>query len=136
LYVLEGTDKTKAVQQFINRAIGNVSLNDLRLELKIGKSIVTNYTEVAEKLNSYFTSNVEENVKQKNKIGNYNNSQRKVSHFPSTIFIHPVNEEEVESLTMGLVGKHSASMMTYLNVLLNTVYSWSKNHKHICIIYL
>ena len=57
-------------RHFINRAIGKVSLNDLRLEIKVGKSIVTNHIEVAEKLNSYFTSNVEENVKQKNNIGN------------------------------------------------------------------
>jgi hypothetical protein len=33
----------------------------------------------------------------------------------------------VESLNEGLVGKHSAGMMTYLNVLLNTMYSWSKS---------
>jgi hypothetical protein len=42
-----------------------VPFNDLRLELKVGKSIVTNPTEVAEILNSYFTSNVEELVEQK-----------------------------------------------------------------------
>jgi len=91
------------------------------LELKIGKIIVTNRTEVAEKLNSHFKSNVEENVKQKNNIGNYNNSQHKVSHFPNSIFIHWVTEGEVKSLTKGLVGKRSADMMTYLNVLLSTV---------------
>ena len=44
--------------QLISRPIGKVPLNDLRLELKIGKTMVTNPTEVAEKLNSYFTSNV------------------------------------------------------------------------------
>ena len=73
---------------FINRAIGKVSLNDLGLEIKVGKSVVTNHIEVAEKLNSYFTCNVEENVKQKNNIGNCNNSQHKVSRFPNNIFIH------------------------------------------------
>jgi len=113
-------------RHFINRAIGKVSLNDLRLELKIGKSIVTNHIEVDEKLNSYFTSNVEENVKQKNNIGNYNNSQHKVSRFPNNIFIQWVTEGEVNSLTKGLVGKHSVDMMTYLNVLVNTIYSWLK----------
>ena len=85
--------------------------------MKKGKSIVTHHNEVAEKLNSCFTRNVEENVKQKNNIGNYNNSQRKASHFPNSIFIHPVAEGEVESLIKDLVGKHSASMMTYLNIL-------------------
>ena len=110
--------------------IHKVSLNDLKSELKIGKSIVTNHTEVAEKLNSHFKSNVEENVKQKNNTENYNNSQHKVSHFPNNIFIHWVTEGEVKSLTKGSVGKHSADMMTYLNVLLSTVYSCSKPYAY------
>ena len=45
--------------------IGNVPFNDLRLEFKRGKSIVTNPTEVAEILNSYVTRNVEDLVEQK-----------------------------------------------------------------------
>jgi hypothetical protein len=66
-----------------------VVLNDLRLELQTGKSIITNLNEVAEKLYSYFTSNVEEIVRQKNKVGNCNNSQHEISLCPNTIFIHP-----------------------------------------------
>jgi len=36
----------------------------------------------------------------------------------------------VKSLTKGSVGKHSADMMTYLNVLLSTVYSCSKPYAY------
>ena len=43
-----------------------------------------------------------------NNIGIYNSSQYEIRHCPNTIFFHPVTEEEVESLTKGLKGKHSA----------------------------
>lgn len=45
---MEAKDKTKAMWQAINRGIGKFSLNDLRLDLKIRKRIVTNPTEVGE----------------------------------------------------------------------------------------
>ena len=75
--------------------------------MRIGKSFITNPTEVAEKLTLYFTSNVEEVVKQKNNIGNCNNLQHKISHCSNTTLIHPVTEE-VESLTQSLKVRHSA----------------------------
>lgn len=40
-------------------------LHDLRLELRIGNNIITNPTEMAEKIHSYFTGNGAELVKQK-----------------------------------------------------------------------
>jgi hypothetical protein len=52
-----------------------VVLHDLRLEMRIGNSIITNPTELAEKIHSYFTSNGAELVKQKNNVGSCNNSQ-------------------------------------------------------------
>jgi hypothetical protein len=58
--------KTKAMWQLINSEIGEVPVNDVRLELRIGKSIITNTTEVDEKLNSFFTDSVDKLVKQKN----------------------------------------------------------------------
>jgi hypothetical protein len=83
-----------------------VVLCDLRLELRIGNSILTNPTELAKKIHSYFTSNGTELVKQKSNVGNCNNSQNEISFCPNTIFIHA---EEVVSLTKGLKGKHSAT---------------------------
>jgi hypothetical protein len=81
-----------------------VVLHDLRLELRIRNSIITNPTELAEKIHSYFTSNGAELVKQKNHLGNCSNSQSEISLCPNTIFIHA----EVVSLTKGLKGKHSS----------------------------
>jgi hypothetical protein len=79
-YVFKAKDKTKAMWKLINGKIGKVPLNDLRLELRIEKIIITNPTEIAEKLNSYFTSNVKELAKQMNNLGIYNNSQHVISH--------------------------------------------------------
>jgi hypothetical protein len=56
--------KTKAIWQLINREIGAFAVNDFRLELRIGKNIIANTAEVAEKLNSYFTSSADKLVKQ------------------------------------------------------------------------
>ena len=74
--------------------------------MRIGKSIITNPTEVTEKLNSYFTSTVEELVNKKKNAGNYNNLQHKSL---SQYHFHPSsNRRRIESLTKGLKGKHSA----------------------------
>jgi len=82
-----------------------VVLCDLGLELRIGNSIITNPTELAEKIHSYSTSNGAELVNKKTNVGNCNNSQNDISLCPNTIFIHA---EEVVSLTRGLKGKRSA----------------------------
>jgi hypothetical protein len=99
-YVLEAMGKTKAMWQLINRGIGKVPMNDLRLELRIRKSIVTNTTEVAEKLNSYFTSSVDVLVKQKNYEGNYNISQHKIINFQMR---HPCHVDRITSIDKNAV---------------------------------
>ena len=66
-------------------------------------------------------------VNKENNVGNYSNSQHEINHCLNTIFIHPVTEEEVESLTKGLKKANILPvMMTYLNVFLNNVYNWTK----------
>ena len=47
-YVLDAMVKTQAMWQMINKEIGKVPLNDLRQELRIEKSIISNPNEVAE----------------------------------------------------------------------------------------
>jgi hypothetical protein len=79
-YVFKAKDKTKAMWKLINGKIGKVQLNYLRLELRIEKIIITNPTEIDEKLNSYFTSNVKDLTKQMNNVGIYNSSQHVISH--------------------------------------------------------
>jgi len=102
-----------------------VVLHDLRLELRIGNSIITNRTELAEKIHSYFTSNGAELVKQKNNLGNCSNSQNEISLCPNTIFIHT---EEVVSLTKGLKGKHSAGYDDVYKCLIKQCIQLVKNH--------
>jgi len=92
--------------QLTNREIGKVPENDHKLELRIGNKIISNPTEITEKLNTYFISAVEELVKQNSNGRSYNNLE--IKHCPNSIFIHPVTEEEAISLTKSLRGKPTA----------------------------
>jgi len=74
--------------------------------LKIGNNIISNPTEISEKLNMYFTNTVTELVKQNINKGSYNNSCKEIKHCPNSIFISPVAEEEVLSLAKNLKDKH------------------------------
>jgi hypothetical protein len=99
-------DKTKAIWKLINREISIAPENDHMLELRIGTSIISNPTEITEKLNMHFISTVEELVKQNSNRRSYYNLE--IKHCPNSIFIYPVTEEEVISLTKRLKGKPTA----------------------------
>jgi hypothetical protein len=99
--------------KLINREIGKTLENDHMLELRIGNKIISKPTEITEKLNMSFISTVEELVKQ-NRNRSYNNLE--IKHCPNSIFLHPVTEEEVISLTKSLKDKPIAG-------LLNNVYN-------------
>ena len=63
-YVIESVDRTKAMWRLINREIGKAPENEQKLELRIGNKIISNPTEITDKLNTHFISTVEELVKQ------------------------------------------------------------------------
>jgi uncharacterized protein YqfB (UPF0267 family) len=71
----------------------------MKLELKVGIKTISNATEITDKLNSHFTNTVKEVIKQKN---NGSVCDLEVTCCPNSIFIYPVTEEEVISLTKGL----------------------------------
>jgi hypothetical protein len=93
--------------KFINREIGKAPENDHKLKLRIGKNIISNPTEITEKLNMYSTNIVEELLKQNINRWTYKNLHQEIKHCPNSIFIPPVTEEVV-SLTKSLKGKHTA----------------------------
>jgi hypothetical protein len=92
--------------QLINREIGKPPENDHKLELRIGNKTISNPTEITEKLNMHFISTVEELIKQNS---NRSDNKLEIKHCPNSIFIYPVAEEEVISLTKSLKGKPTAS---------------------------
>jgi len=55
-------DRTKAMWHLINKKIGKAPENNHKLELRIRNKIISNHTEITEKLNMYFLSTVEELV--------------------------------------------------------------------------
>ena len=60
--------------QLINQPTGQIQEDDYRFELKIGNNIISNSTEIAEKLNMYFTNTVAELVQPNFNKRSYNNS--------------------------------------------------------------
>ena len=98
-------DRTKAMWRLINREIGKALEIEQKLEMGIGNKLISNPTEITDKLNTHFVSTVEEMVKQKSNGSVYN---LKIKQCPNSIFICPVTEEEVISLTKNLKGKPTA----------------------------
>ena len=52
-YVTEASNKTKAMWQLINREFGKTQEDGYKLGLKIGNNIISNLTEITEKLSMY-----------------------------------------------------------------------------------
>jgi hypothetical protein len=73
--------------------------------LKIENKLITNPTEITDRLNTHFVSTVKKLVKQWIN-GNVCNLQ--IKQCPKSIFIYTVMEEEVVSLTKSLKGKPTA----------------------------
>jgi hypothetical protein len=63
-YVTESADKPKAMWRLINREIGRATENEQKLELKVGNRIISNPTEITDKLNSHLLRTVKEMIKQ------------------------------------------------------------------------
>jgi len=78
--------------RLINREIGEAPENEEKVELRIGNKLISNPTEITDKLNTHFVSTVEELVKQKN---NGSVCNLKIKQYPNSIFIYPVTEEEL-----------------------------------------
>ena len=64
-YDIESVDRTKAIWRLINREICRAPENEQKLELKIENKIISNPTEIIDKLNTHFVSTEEELVRQK-----------------------------------------------------------------------
>jgi hypothetical protein len=72
------------------------------LELKVGNRIISNPTEITDKLNSHYISTVKDLIKQNNNVSVYD---FEIKHCPNSIYIYPLTEAEVISLTKSLKGK-------------------------------
>jgi hypothetical protein len=99
--------------RLINREIGKTTKNEQKLELKVGNRIKSNPTEIKDKLKSHFIDTVKELIKQKKNKSVYD---LEIKHNPKSIFIYPVREEEVISLTKSLKGNLPQVMMRYLRI--------------------
>jgi len=107
-YVTEASNSTKAIWQVINKQIGKSQDEDYKFELKVDNNIMLKPMEITEKLNKHFTNTVTELVQQNINKRSYNNVRYVIKHCSKSIFLFPVTEEEVVSLTKKLKNKITA----------------------------
>ena len=93
--------------QLINKQIGKTQEDDNKLELRLGKNLITNPSEITEILNGHFTNITTELIKKSN-IGCNNKISQKIKKCATSVFIYPVTEEEVVSLAKTLKNKRTA----------------------------
>ena len=70
-YVNEAPNTTKAMWQLINKQIGKTQVDDKKFELRVGKNLITNPSEITEILYEHFTNITTEGIKKSN-IGHNN----------------------------------------------------------------
>ena len=89
--------------QLINKRIGKTLDEDNKLELRIGKNLITNPSEI---LNGHFT-NITNELENKSNMGRNNNRSQKINKCITSVFIYPVTEEVV-NLAKTLKNKRTA----------------------------
>ena len=87
----------------INR-LGKTIVNEQKLELEVGNRVISNPSEITDKLNLHFINTVKELIKQKDNDSVYDSEMK---HCPNSIFIYPVTEE-VFTLNKSLKGKSTS----------------------------
>jgi len=122
-------DRTKAMWQLINSEIGKAPENDQKLELRIGNNIISNSTKITEKYNLYFINTVDELVKQNS---NRSDNKLEIKRCPNSIFMYPVTEEEVISLTKSLKGKLTAGYVIPETLVKQCIQLIKRPLAHIC----
>ena len=107
-YIESASNKSRAIWKIINKESRKMRDDDYDIQLTIGKEIVSNPTDITEKLNEFFTNTVVELVKQNTKKGSDTNLHQTVKDSPKSVFILPTTEREVVNIAKKLKGKQSA----------------------------
>ena len=92
--------------QLINKKIGKTLDEDNKLELRVGKNLITNPSEITEILNGHFT-NITNEFGNKSNMGRNNNISQKINKCTTSVFMYPVREEVV-NLAKTLENKRTA----------------------------
>jgi len=116
-YISGSKNKTKAAWQLINQKRGKPLINNKNIELKWGKSMISNPRVISELFNSYYAEAIQR-VSGHNKGTHtvHNMSSLKIHSCAQTMYITPVSESEKESKREKLIrfrwgnGIHSKEM--------------------------
>ena len=89
--------------------MGKSSINNKNIELKLGKSKISNPRAIAEIFNSYFVETIEKLTDQNSGTHiTYNTTNLKINTCPQTMCITPVTEDEIEKVVKNLKGTSSS----------------------------
>ena len=108
-YISSSTNKIKATWKLINQKRGKPLINNRNIELKWGKSKISDPRTISEVFNSYYVETIER-VSGHNK-GTHtvqNMSSLKINSCAQTMYITPVSESEIEKVIKNLKGKSSS----------------------------
>jgi bisphosphoglycerate-dependent phosphoglycerate mutase len=96
---LRAKTKTKAMWQIINTEIGKSTHHNYKIDLRNGNEIISNLQNVLERLNSFYVETVDNQLNLNNNCINVHTSQQIIDYCLNTMFVYPVTEYEVESVT-------------------------------------
>jgi len=92
--------------------LGKSSINNKNIELKLGKSKISNPRAIAEIFNSYFVETIEKLTDQNSGTHiTYNTTNLKINTCPQTMCITPVTEDEIEKVVKNLKGTSSSEFV-------------------------
>ena len=108
-YIRSSKNKVKATWQLINKELGKSFISNKNIELKLGKSKISNPSAISELFNSYFAETIEKLTDQNSGTQSaYNTTNLKINTCPQTMYIIPVTENEIEKVVKNLEGKRSS----------------------------
>ena len=108
-YISSSKNKVKATWQLINKELRKSFINNKNIELKLGKSKISNPRAVSELFNSYFAETIGKLTDQNcGTHSAYSTTNLKIHTCPQTMYIVPVTENEIEKVVKNLKGKSSS----------------------------
>jgi hypothetical protein len=114
----------KAMWHLINVEVSKPVKGERKIELMSGTKIISDQQTVADMLNTFFVEISDDLLSQNNK--NTQLQKQRINCCPSTIFLHPVTEYEIECVTNSLKGVLSAGYDEVPEFLVKKIYKLCK----------
>lgn len=81
------------------KQVANSINYDYKTDLRNGSEIIANHKHFSDKLNYFFVESVDDLLNRNNNCINVHTSQQRINYCPNTIFLYPVSDNNVKSIT-------------------------------------